>query len=339
VRNAWGLIGPMRWDALEEQALRERIRNHPLVKDPDACNKSRPFRVAVVEQCTYDGTIHSAEMILKRIGHLCDYILFDEAWAGFMKFHPIYAGRFAMGLQNLGPDAPGIIATQSLHKQLASFSQASQIHIKDRHIAGQKRRVEHRRFNESFMQHASTSPFYPLFASLDVGAQMMKGRSGEVLWDDTIRLGIELRKKIRAVRREFEEKETRPERRWFFEPFAPERTVIPDVSREGAVHNVPWDSISTDLLATNPAYWQLDPEGSWHGFPALATGFAMTDPNKLTILTPGFDPATGSYAEHGIPAPIVAQYLRENRIVPEKTTSTLSCSCSPRASKPARQAR
>jgi ornithine decarboxylase len=41
-------------------------------------------------------------------------------------------------------------------------------------------------------------------ARLDVGAQMMKGRSGEVLWDDTIRLGIELRKKLRAVRTEFE---------------------------------------------------------------------------------------------------------------------------------------
>ena len=49
--------------------------------------------------------------------------------------------------------------------------------------------------------------FYPLFASLDVGAQMMKGRSGEVLWDDTIRLGIELRKKLRAIRREFDQKE------------------------------------------------------------------------------------------------------------------------------------
>ena len=129
---------------------------------------------------------------------MCDYILFDEAWAGFMKFHPLFAGRFAMGLDRLGPEQPGIIATQSTHKQLAGFSQASQIHIKDRHIKGQRRRVEHRRFNEFFMLHASTSPFYPLFASLDVGAQMMKGRSGEVLWDDTVRLGIELRKKIRA---------------------------------------------------------------------------------------------------------------------------------------------
>ena len=318
VRNAWGLIGPMRWDALDENALRERIRNHPLVKDREAWRKPRPFRVAVIEQCTYDGTIHSAEMILKRIGHLCDYILFDEAWAGFMKFHPLYAGRFAMGLNGLPAEAPGIIATQSTHKQLASFSQASQIHIKDRHIKGQKRRIEHRRFNESFMQHASTSPFYPLFASLDVGAQMMKGRSGEVLWDDTIRLGIELRKKIRAVRREFEEKEIRAERRWFFEPFVPDRVAIPDVSREGGVHNVAWETVNTDLLATDPSYWQLSPESRWHGFPGLTAGFAMTDPNKFTLLTPGFDPATGAYAEHGIPAPVVAQYLRENRIVPEK---------------------
>jgi ornithine decarboxylase/arginine decarboxylase len=317
-RNAWGLIGPMRWDALEETALRERIRTHPLVKDAEAWRKPRPFRVAVIEQCTYDGTIYSAEMILQRIGHLCDYILFDEAWAGFMKFHQLYAGRFAMGLNSLNCDAPGIIATQSTHKQLASFSQASQIHIKDRHIRGQKRRVEHRRFNESFMQHASTSPFYPLFASLDVGAQMMKGRSGEILWDDTIRLGIELRKKIRAVRSEFEEKEARPERRWFFEPFVPDRVTIPDAAREGARHNVAWETISTDLLATEASYWLLSPDATWHGFPGLTHGFAMTDPNKLTLLTPGFDLATGSYAEHGIPAPIVAQFLRENRIVAEK---------------------
>ncbi|GGC59568.1 Orn/Lys/Arg decarboxylase N-terminal domain-containing protein [Chelatococcus reniformis] len=318
VRNAWGLIGPMRWNAFDEGALRQRIRTHPLVNDPEAWRRDRPFRVAVVEQCTYDGTIHSAEMILSKIGHLCDYIVFDEAWAGFMKFHPLYAGRFAMGLTGLGPDAPGLIATQSTHKQLASFSQASQIHIKDSHIRGQKRRVEHRRFNESFMQHASTSPFYPLFASLDVGAQMMKGRSGEVLWDDTIRLGIELRKKIRAVAREFEEKETRPERRWFFEPFVPDRVQIPDAARPGAVHDVAWEAVGTDQLAADPSFWELKPGAAWHGFADLEAGFAMTDPNKLTLLTPGFDRTTGGYAAHGIPAPVVAQYLRENRVVPEK---------------------
>jgi ornithine decarboxylase/arginine decarboxylase len=317
-RNAYGLIGPIRADAFDETAIRERIRANPLVKDPEAWRRERPFRVAVIEQCTYDGTIYDAERIVQRIGHLCDYILFDEAWAGFMKFHPLYERRFAMGLKNLGEASPGVVATQSAHKQLASFSQASQIHVRDRHIKGQRRRVEHRRFNEGFMQHASTSPFYPLFASLDVGAQMMKGRSGEVLWDDTIRLGVEVRKKLRAVRREFEEKEKDPARRWFFDPFVPDRVSIPDVASEGGAHNVPWESVSTDLLARDPRFWALAPGEAWHGFSELEAGFAITDPAKLTLLTPGFDRKTGAYEPHGVPAPVVAQYLRENRVVPEK---------------------
>jgi ornithine decarboxylase len=315
-RNAYGLIGPIYYETLDETSIREKIRNHPLVEDPDAWRRERPFRAAVIEQCTYDGTIYDARAIVAKIGHLCDYILFDEAWAGFMKFHPLFAGRFAMGLEGLGPDQPGIIATQSTHKQLASFSQASQIHVKDRHIKGQQRRVEHRRFNEFFMLHASTSPFYPLFASLDVGAQMMKGRSGEVLWDDTLRLGIELRKKLRAIRREFEEKEPDPERRWFFEAFVPDRVTVAGV--DGKPCEIAWETIATDELASNARYWELSPGAHWHGFTHVAPGYAITDPNKLIVLTPGFDRATGSYAEYGIPAPIVAEYLRGNEVVPEK---------------------
>ncbi len=317
-RNAYGLIGPIQPAALGEAAIREAIRANPLVKDPDAWQRERPFRAAVIEQCTYDGTIYSAQHILAAIGPLCDYILFDEAWAGFMKFHPIYAGRFAMGLSNLDDKAPGIIATQSTHKQLASFSQASQIHVKDSHIRGQRRRVEHRRFNESFLQHASTSPFYPLFASLDVGAQMMKGRSGEVLWDDTIRLGIELRKKLRAIRQEFERRESDPLRRWFFDPFVPDVVRLEDAAREGGVHEVPWESVATDALASQAQFWELSPGARWHGFPSVQAGYAITDPNKLTLLTPGFNRAAGEYEAHGVPAPVVAQYLRENRVVPEK---------------------
>lgn len=306
-RNAHGLIGPIRHEALDETAIRDKIRHHPLVTDKEAWKRKRPFRVAVIEQCTYDGTIHDARMIVEKIGPLCDYILFDEAWAGFMKFHPIYAGRFAMGLADLGPETPGIIATQSTHKQLASFSQASQIHVKDRHIEGQRWRIEHRRFNEFFLLHASTSPFYPLFASLDVGAQMMKGKSGEVLWDDTIRLGIELRKKVRAIHREFGERERDPARRWFFEAFVPDQ-----------VGNRPWEEVPTDELVADARYWELAPGAAWHGFTEVAPGYAITDPNKLVLLTPGFDRATGFYADHGIPAPVVAQYLRENQVVPEK---------------------
>src|ERR1700741_5194509 len=55
VRNAWGLIGPMRWDTLDETPRREAIRHPPLGKEGEAGRMPRPFRVAVVEQCTYDG--------------------------------------------------------------------------------------------------------------------------------------------------------------------------------------------------------------------------------------------------------------------------------------------
>ena len=78
-RNAHGLIGPIFNEAFDEQRLREKIRCHPLVTDKDAWQRERPFRVAVVEQCTYDGTILDARLVVERIGHLCDYILSDYA--------------------------------------------------------------------------------------------------------------------------------------------------------------------------------------------------------------------------------------------------------------------
>ena len=169
------------------------------------------------------------------------------------------------------------------------------------------------------MLHASTSPFYPLFASLDVGAQMMKGRSGEVLWDDTIRLGIELRKKLRAVRREFDEKEKDPARRWFFDPFVPDRVAIPDVAATGASHDVAWESVATDQLARHAQYWELAPGAAWHGFTQVEEGFAITDPVQAHLAHARASIARPAPMRRmAIPAPIVAQYLRENRVVPEK---------------------
>ena len=254
-RNAYGLIGPIRPEELDETAIRERIRANPLVKDPEAWKRERPFRVAVIEQCTYDGTIYDAQRILERIGPLCDYIMFDEAWAGFMKFHPIYESRFAMGLKGLDETSPGIVATQSTHKQLASFSQASQIHRRDSHIKGQRRRAPapalQRKLHVLRVDLAVLSPVR-LARRRRADDERPLGR-GAV--DDTIRLGIELRKKLRAVRREFEEKERDPTRRWFFDPFVPDRASIRDAAFDGGAHDVPWESVSTDLLARDPRYW------------------------------------------------------------------------------------
>ena len=86
---------------------------------------------------------------------------------------------------------------------------------------------------------------------------MMKGRSGEVMWDDTVRLGIEVRKKIRLVAREYRENEADPARRWFFEPFVP-RFVQPSEAAHG-LEGTRWEDAATDNLATDPAQWELLP--------------------------------------------------------------------------------
>ncbi len=60
IATRFGLIGPILQEAFDETLIREKIRDHPLVADQDAWQRERPFRVAVIEQCTYDGTIYDA---------------------------------------------------------------------------------------------------------------------------------------------------------------------------------------------------------------------------------------------------------------------------------------
>ncbi|MFL5283260.1 MAG: hypothetical protein ACJ8AW_20280 [Rhodopila sp.] len=85
---------------------------------------------------------------------------------------------------------------------------------------------------------------------------------------------------------------------------------------EGAI-SLPANALKVFAWNTH-AISSLNPGASWHGFTNVQPGYAMTDPNKLTLLTPGFDRATGAYLDYGIPAPVLAQYLRENQIVAEK---------------------
>jgi ornithine decarboxylase len=297
-RNSFGMVGPIDWCALSEESIRAKIKAHPRLAGTDAWKRERPIRVAIIEQCTYDGTIYNARIILEKLGHLCEYIHFDEAWAGFGAFHPLMKDHFSMGL-TLGPDDPGVIATQSTHKQLAGFSQASQIHVRDEHIRDKPFRINHKRFNEMFMMQASTSPFYPLFSSLDVNAQIHGDRAGRVLWDDAIKLGIEARKAIRK------------RLGGFLDPFVPDIVV-----HKGK--QVKWEDVPTDVLASDQTFWQLTPGATWHGYRHLGKDVAMVDPTKLMLTTPGIHHETGEYQPTGIPATIVTAFLRENNVIPEK---------------------
>jgi len=317
-RNPFGMIGAVDWDAWDEKSLREQIRNHPLVKDRDRHKAERPFRLACIQLATYDGTVYNVRKVMDRIGHLCDYVLWDEAWIGYNSFHPVFKDHSPMHLENLTPEMAGLFSTQSVHKQGAGFSQASQIHKRDEHIRGQRRYIEHKRFNESFLMYCSTSPFYPLFAALDVNAKLHAGKAGEMLWDRCIELGIETRKKLREFGHHYAKAGRTPEEKWFFDPFVPDTVTIRGSKLAKDATNVAWEDIPTDVLKREQQCWAFDPKSSWHGYSGYAEGYVMVDPNKLMLLTPGIDRKTGEYLDFGVPATVLANYLREERIVPEK---------------------
>ena len=66
----------------DEAEIRDRIREVA----PERADAKRPFRLAVIQLGTYDGTIYNARQVVDKIGHLCDYILFDSAWVGYEQF-------------------------------------------------------------------------------------------------------------------------------------------------------------------------------------------------------------------------------------------------------------
>ncbi len=88
--------------------------SHPRSVAPEKANASRPFRLAVIQLGTYDGTVYNARQVVDKIGHLCDYILFDSAWVGYEQFIPMMADCSPLLLE-LTPDDPGIFVTQSVH--------------------------------------------------------------------------------------------------------------------------------------------------------------------------------------------------------------------------------
>ena len=288
-RNPFGSIGGILDHCFDESYIRNLIGE----KDPNKAKADRPIRLAVIQLGTYDGTIYNARQVVDKIGHLCDYIFFDSAWVGYEQFIPMMKDCSPL-LLKLGPNDPGILVTQSVHKQQAGFSQTSQIHKKDKHIKGQDRYVDHKRFNNSFMMHASTSPFYPLFASLDVNAKIHEGELGKQLWRECIEVGIDARKSV--LRRC---KYLRP--------------LVPPV-----VHGKKWEEGNTQEMANDVSYFAFEPNAKWHSFKGYGEGQYFIDPCKFQLITPGINVETGAYEDFGIHANILANYLRENRIIPEK---------------------
>ena len=301
-RNYLGLIGPIPSQRLEAPVVRKSIAANPLVTagiDPAAVH-------AVITNSTYDGLCYDVERVEALIGQSVDRLHFDEAWYGYARFNPLYGGRYAMrgDPTTRRSDGPTLFATQSTHKLLAALSQASYIHIRDG-----RRPIDHARFNEAFMMHASTSPQYAIIASNDIAAAMMDGPSGEALTGESIDEAIAFRQTLARLDAEFADKDD-----WFFSAWQPDTVDEGKGDRKAPFHRA-----DPKHLAHDPKAWLLHSRDAWHGFEGLEGGYCMLDPIKVSVVTPGMN-RDGRLKANGIPAPLLAAYLDAQGIVVEKTT-------------------
>ncbi|CCK12313.1 Lysine decarboxylase, inducible [Cronobacter sakazakii 680] len=263
-RNALGILGGIPKREFTRESIAQKV-----AQTPDA---SWPVH-AVITNSTYDGLLYNTNWIKQTLD--VPSIHFDSAWVPYTHFHPIYKGKSGMS----GERVPGKVffETQSTHKMLAALSQASLIHIKGDY--------DEETFNEAYMMHTTTSPSYPLVASIETAAAMLRGNPGRRLINRSVERALHFRKEVQRLREESDS--------WFFDIWQPEEIDEADC-------------------------WPITPGDDWHGFTHADRDHMYLDPVKVTILTPGMD-AQGNMKKEGIPAALVAKFLDERGVVVEKT--------------------
>ncbi|HAB2723973.1 TPA_asm: amino acid permease [Salmonella enterica subsp. enterica serovar Enteritidis] len=192
-RNAYGILGGIPQSEFQHATIAKRVKETP--------NATWPVH-AVITNSTYDGLLYNTDYIKKTLD--VKSIHFDSAWVPYTNFSPIYQGKCGMSGDRV--EGKIIYETQSTHKLLAAFSQASMIHVKGD--------INEETFNEAYMMHTTTSPHYGIVASTETAAAMMKGNAGKRLINGSIERAIKFRKEIKRLKSESDG--------WFFDVWQPE---------------------------------------------------------------------------------------------------------------------
>ena len=293
-RNGYGMIGLVPLRRFSPESIQNLIKESPF----SAGASSQEPICAVVTNSTYDGFCYDVQRVTEELARSVARIHFDEAWYAYAKFHSIYRGRFAMDVPESMPNRPLIFAVQSTHKMLAAFSMASMIHVK----LSDRAPLDFDQFNEAFMMHGTTSPFYPMIASLDVATSMMDEPAGPTLMYETIQDAISFRKAMSSIAHRLRSANGDE---WFFRIYQPD-TVTDPITGETRLFEETPDA----LLIQSAECWTLKAGVDWHGFldEDIENGYCMLDPTKVTILMPGIN-AQGKMADWGIPGAILTEFL------------------------------
>jgi arginine decarboxylase len=300
-RNGYGMIGLVPLKRFSPKNVQKLIARSPFAKGA----RSQEPTYAVVTNSTYDGLCYNVDQVVEQLAKSVPRVHFDEAWYAYAKFHPIYAGRYAMGVPDDMPDRPTIFSVQSTHKMLAAFSMGSMVHIK----LSDRAPLDFDQFNEAFMMHGTTSPFYPLIASLDVAAAMMDEPAGPTLMDETIGDAISFRQAMSSIAHRLRVESLNGES-WFFGIYQPEQVTDPSTGE-----TILFENAEDELLMTTQSCWTLTPGEDWHGYADedIEGDYCMLDPAKVTILTPGVN-AQGVVSDWGIPGAVLTEFLDSRHV-------------------------
>jgi len=174
VNNKYGIFGP-----IPKKRIIDAMDN--------AIKQKKNLKAIILTNCTYDGLIYDIQDIVDEAHKRDIKVIVDEAWFGYANFHrEFYPSAMAAGAD---------YSTQSTHKTMSAFSQASMIHVNDPDFED----IEDM-FQENFNMHASTSPQYPMIASLDVATKQMV-MEGYGLLQRVLDLSNMLRKSINSLKK------------------------------------------------------------------------------------------------------------------------------------------
>lgn len=157
----------------------------------NALKQGKKLKVLFLTNCSYDGLRYDISEIVQEAHKRHLKVIVDEAWFGYARFH----SEFYPCAMEAGAD----YSTQSTHKTMSAFSQSSMIHVNDPDF-----RDIRDFFMENYTMHTSTSPQYPMIASLDIARKqmIMEGYgliSKSLNLSDNIRSAINSLDKFRAL--------------------------------------------------------------------------------------------------------------------------------------------
>lgn len=265
-RNAYGILGGIPKSEFSHDSIAEKVSKIPGARYPEH---------VVITNSTYDGLFYDTQWIIDNLD--ISSIHFDSAWVPYTHFLDIYHGHNGMDC-SISVDKT-VYETQSTHKLLAAFSQASMIHIKGK--------FDEETMNEAYMMHSSTSPFYPIVASTETSAAIMKGNDGKLLMIGAVDLAQNFKQRLIKNNNDFKD--------------------LIQLKVFGKEEDL------SEIKLTS-----LEPGKKWHGFKNIDENWMSLDPIKVTLLTPGIN-EDGDLEDEGIPAALIAKYLQDEGIIVEKT--------------------